>query len=185
MLTALHNRSRLQLFIGLAIGICFGFLLQRGGVTDYDVIMGQLLLSDFTVVKIMLSAVVSGMLGVHLFRSLGLAQLHPKPGSLGSTVIGGLIFGVGFAILGYCPGTIVGAAAQGQLDALFGGLTGALLGAGLYAALYPRLARKVLPFGDFGDKTLPQLLRVHAWLVVLPVSAGIIALLCWLERAGL
>jgi uncharacterized membrane protein YedE/YeeE len=185
MLTALHTRHRLQLALGLGIGICFGFLLQRGGVTDYDVIIGQLLLSDFTVVKIMLSAVVSGMLGVHLLRTLGLAQLHPKPGSLGSTIIGGLIFGVGFGILGYCPGTIVGAAAQGQLDALFGGLTGALMGAGLYAALYPRLARKVLPFGYFGDKTLPQLLRVNAWLVVLPVSAGIIALLCWLERAGL
>src|SRR3990172_10730826 len=113
MFKTLHTNKMLQLGIGFFIGILFGFLLQKGGVTKYDVIIGQLLLSDFTVVKIMLTAMITGMIGVHLFRTLGIAQLHPKPGSLGSTVIGGLIFGVGFAVLGYCPGTLAGAVGQG------------------------------------------------------------------------
>jgi len=112
MLIKLHARKGTQLVIALLGGICFGFLLQRGGVTRYEVFMGQLLLTDFTVFKIMLTAVITGMVGVHLLRSLGLAQLHPKPGSLGSSVIGGLIFGVGFAIVGYCPCTVAGAVAQ-------------------------------------------------------------------------
>ncbi|MBN2586104.1 MAG: hypothetical protein JXR55_02320, partial [Candidatus Fermentibacteraceae bacterium] len=62
MLTALHGRRKLQLFLGLLAGIIFGFLLQKGGVTKYEVIIGQLLLVDFTVVRVMLSAVVVGML---------------------------------------------------------------------------------------------------------------------------
>ena len=108
MLTKLHGHKRTQLLLGLLAGFAFGFLLEKGGVTRYDVILGQLLLRDFTVLKIMLSAAATGMLGVHLLRSLGLARLHPKPGSWGSTAVGGLIFGLGFATLGYCPGTIAG-----------------------------------------------------------------------------
>ena len=127
--------KKVQLTIGLAIGVLFGFLLQKGGVTDYDVIIGQLLLTDFIVLKVMLSAVVTGTLGVHLLRSLGLVRLHPKPGSVGTSIGGGLIFGVGFAVLGYCPGTVAGAVGQGFLDALFGGVAGTLLGTGLFAAV--------------------------------------------------
>jgi len=92
MLKTLHAKENFQLGIGLLVGILFGFLLQKGGVTKYDVIIGQLLLTDFTVVKIMLSAMLTGMVGVHLLQSLGWAELHPKPGSFGSVVIGGLIF---------------------------------------------------------------------------------------------
>ena len=62
MLKILHENTNLQLSIGLLTGILFGFLLQKGGVTKYDVIIDQLLLTDFTVVKIMLSAVITGML---------------------------------------------------------------------------------------------------------------------------
>jgi len=167
------------------VGIIFGFLLQKGGVTKYNVIIGQLLLNDFTVVKIMLSAVITGMIGVHLLRSLGMVALHPKPGSFGSVVIGGLIFGVGFGVLGYCPGTLAGAVGQGSLDALFGGLVGLLIGAGLFAEFYPRLENKILNKGYFGELTLPELLKVNYWGVILPVVAGIIALLYWIEKSGL
>ena len=116
------NRS--QLVWGFVFGIVFGFLLQKGGVTKYDVILGQLLLEDYTVIKIMLSAVVTGMIGIHLMKSLGWVQLNPKSGSWGKNAIGGLIFGLGFALLGYCPGTIAGAIGNGYLDALVGGLAG-------------------------------------------------------------
>jgi hypothetical protein len=185
MLTKLHGKKGVQLVIGLLIGVAFGFLLQKGGVTDYNVIIGQLLLTDFTVVKIMLAASITGMLGVHLLRSLGLAQLHPKPGSIGASVIGGLIFGVGFAVLGYCPGTVAGAVGQGALDALFGGIVGILIGSGVFAALYPTLQKSVLSKGDFGELTLPQMLKVNQWIVVIPVAVALTALLWWMERVGL
>ena len=86
MLKNIHANKGLQLVLGLLLGLCFGFLLQKGGVTTYDVIIGQLLLYDFTVVKIMLTAVLTGMIGVHALRGMGLAALHPKPGAAGSTV---------------------------------------------------------------------------------------------------
>jgi hypothetical protein len=181
----LLSQKGIQLIIGFIIGILFGFLLQKGGVTKYDVIMGQLLLTDFTVVKIMLSAVVTGMVGIHLLRSLGFVQLHPKPGSFGSSVIGGLIFGIGFGILGYCPGTVAGAAAEGSLDALLGGITGILIGAGIFAEVYPNIEKSILKKGDFGELTLPQLLKVNPWVVIIPVSMGILAMLMWIEKAGL
>lgn len=185
MFKNLHKQTRLQLVLGFLMGICFGFLLQRGGVTKYNIIMAQLFLEDFTVVKIMLTAVVAGMIGIYVMRDFGLVKLHPKPGSVGSSLIGGLIFGVGFAILGYCPGTVSGAVGQGSLDALFGGVAGLLLGAGIYARLYPRLEKSVLQKGDFGKLTLPELLRVNHWLVIIPLVLVIVGLFVVLERAGL
>lgn len=184
MLKDLHMKKGLQLVVGLLLGIAFGFLLQKGGVTRYDVIIGQLLFTDFTVLKIMLSAVLTGMIGVHALKSLGMAQLHPKPGSVGSSVIGGLIFGVGFGLLGYCPGTVAGAVGQGSLDALLGGVVGILIGAGLFAALFPKLQKTVLGAADFGDMTLPQLFKVNPWAVVVPVAVLIVILLAVIERVG-
>jgi hypothetical protein len=177
--------KRSQLVWGFVFGIVFGFLLQKGGVTKYDVILGQLLLEDFTVVKIMLSAVVTGMIGIHLMKSLGWIELNPKSGSWGKNAIGGLIFGLGFALLGYCPGTIAGAIGNGYLDALVGGLTGILLGSGLLAAAYPRLRSGILQKGDFGNLTLPRLLKVNDWIVIIPLSGLLIVLLYLMERAGL
>ena len=185
MPVSLHQNRKLQLAIGFAAGFLFGFLLQKGGVTRYDVIIGQLLLKDFTMVKVMLSAVVTGMIGVHLLRTLGLVALHPKAGSFGSVVPGGLIFGVGFGLLGYCPGTLAGAAGQGSLDALLGGIAGVLLGAAAFAQLYPKLERVILGRGDFGEMTLPRLLRANPWRVVPGVAVAIIALLVWMEKSGL
>lgn len=185
MLENLHEKKGLQLILGLVIGILFGFLLQKGGATKYHIILGQLLLTDFTVVKIMLSAVIVGMLGVYLLRSLGLAQLHPKPGSVGTSIIGGLIFGAGFAVLGYYPGTIAGAVGQGSIDSLVGGVGGILLGSWIFAVAYPRLQKTVLSKGDFGELTLPKLFGVNPWVVVLPVAIVLTALLVLIEKAGL
>jgi len=185
MFSILHRNKPLQLVMGLAIGFLFGFLLQKGNVTEYDVIVGQLLFRDFTVIKIMVSAMVTGMIGVHLLSSLGLAQLHPKPGSLGMTLAGGLVFGIGFAVLGYCPGTISAAIGQGKMDALVGGLGGIIIGSGLYAHAFPFLDRNILARGDFGPLTFPELFRVNPWVVIVPLAAALIGFLFWLERTGL
>ena len=184
MLTSIHGNKPLQLAAGLGIGFLFGFLLQKGNVTEYDVIVGQLLFQDFTVIKIMVTAMITGMIGVHLLRDLVLAQLHPNPGSLGMTLVGGLIFGVGFAVLGYCPGTIAAAVAQGKLDALIGGLAGILIGAGLYAHAFPWVSRVMLPKGDFGPLTFPELFKVNHWRVIVPLAVVLVALLAVLEWAG-
>ncbi|NLF38008.1 YeeE/YedE family protein [bacterium] len=173
-----------QLGVGLLVGVCFGFLLQKGGATDYSVIIGQLLFSDMTVVKIMLAAMVTGMVGFHALHAVGAATLKPKQGSAGATVIGGVLFGVGFGLLGYCPGTVAGAAGHGALDAV-AGMAGIVIGAGLFAAAYPLLDRAVLHKGEFGDLTLPRLLHVNPWVVIVPVALGVLALFAWFSSAGL
>ena len=170
---------------GFVIGIIFGFLLQKGGVTNYDVILGQLLLTDFTVLKVMLTAVLVGMIGVYAMKDLGWIELSVKSGSWGMNGIGGLIFGVGFALLGYCPGTIAGAIGNGYLDAVVGGVIGIWVGSGLFAALYPTLRKKILQAGDFGDMTFPKLFKVNDWFVVFPAAVLILVILIWLETAGL
>lgn len=185
MIQQIRSHRQAQLAIGFVLGIPFGFFLQRSGVTYYDTILDQLLLTDFTVVKVMLTAVITGMLGVHALRGMGLVTLHPKPGSVGKSVVGSLIFGVAFAVLGFCPGTIVGGIAQGSLDALLGGLTGILLGSWIFAVIYPKIQKPILLKGDFGPMTLPQLLKVNTWVVVIPAAVLLTALLVVIESAGL
>jgi hypothetical protein len=169
----------------LLFGVVFGFLLHKGGATSYDVILGQLLLADFTVLKIMLSAVVVGAIGIHLLQGWGRVKLSPKGGSWGKNAVGGLIFGVGFAVLGYCPGTIAGAIGNGRLDALVGGLPGILLGSWLFAVAYPRAKDGLLRRGAFSKVTLPELLRIPRWGAIGLLSAAIAVLLAVIERAGL
>jgi hypothetical protein len=178
------EEDKRPLFVGLGFGILFGFLLHKGGATKYDVIVGQLLLTDFTVLQIMLSAVATGMIGIYFMKSMGWIELSLKKGSVGKNVIGALIFGVGFAVLGYCPGTIAGAIGNGYLDAIVGGLAGIILGTWIFAVMYPKLKDGILKKGDFGDITIPGLLKVNDWVVVVPAIALIILLLFWIESAG-
>lgn len=173
------------LLYGLIFGILFGFLLHKGGVTKYDVIVGQLLLEDFTVLKIMLSAVATGMVGIYFMKSRGWIKLSLKKGSVGMNIIGALIFGVGFGVLGYCPGTIAGAIGNGYLDAITAGLIGIVTGTWIFALLYPKMKDGILKKGYFGDITLPRLFKVNDWVVVVPVVALIVLLLFWVENAGL
>ena len=174
-----------KLFWGLVFGIIFGFLLQKGGVTKYDVIVNQLLLTDFTVLKIMLSAVFTGMIGLYIMQNMGWIKLRPKAGSWGKNAIGGLIFGAGFAMLGYCPGTIAGAVGNGYLDAMTAGLAGIVLGSGLLAAVYPRLKGGVLTRGNFGNSTLPKVFKVNNWVVIIPLAILILLIFYLLEASGL
>jgi len=185
MFNRLHKNRDVQIALGLLFGIAFGFLLQKGGVTDYNVIMGQLLLTDFTVLKLMLSAVIVGMIGFHLLKHFGFVQSHAAEGSIGSNVIGGLIFGIGFALLGYCPGTVAGAAGTGALDALVGGMVGLVIGAGFFAELYPLLRTRVLRWGPFPAITVPEYLKLNLWIVIILMEAFMIGILVLLEYLGL
>ncbi|HKJ65922.1 MAG TPA: YeeE/YedE thiosulfate transporter family protein, partial [Desulfopila sp.] len=136
-------------------------------------------------VKVILTAIVTGMIGIYAMREAGWVQLHKKSGSLGTTLPGPLLFGVGFALLGYCPGTSVGAVGHGALDALIGGVIGIMIGAALYAAVYPKLEKNVLHVGEFGDKTFIDLLGIeNVWLVIVPVALIMVGFLFGLERMG-
>ena len=169
---------------GLATGILFGFFLQKGRVLRYDKQLGALRLMDMTIVKFMLSSVIVGMVGVYLLHDFGLAKLSIKATILGPVIIGGLTFGFGWGLLGYCPGTSMGALGEGRWDALWGVL-GMIVGAGLFAEAYPLLKRTVYTWGDLGKLTLPQVIGVGHWIVIPVFIAGTLGLFWWLEKMEL
>ena len=171
-----------QLALGLLFGLAFGFLLQKGGVAKYHVLMGVLLLEDFTVIKVMLSAIVAGMVGIFAMYSLGLVKLHIKPTRYAANVIGGLLFGVGFALLGYCPGTGAAAVGQGNFDAI-AGVLGLMAGSYLYAEMSGLLGRTVMTWGDRGKLMLPELVRVSVATCVLVLVPLLVVVLVVLDRA--
>lgn len=173
-----------ELIYGLITGIIFGFLLQKGRVIRYDKQVGALLLKDMTIVKFMLTSIIVAMVGVYLLVDLGMAKLSLKATILGGNIIGGLIFGLGWGILGYCPGTQMGALGEGRWDALWG-IFGMLAGAALFAEFYPALKSSVLTWGDFGKITIPQVLQVNHWIVIGVMVALSTVLFRWFERKGL
>jgi len=170
-----------MLIYGLITGIAFGFLLQKGRVLRYDKQLGALRLQDMTIIKFMFSSVLVGMVGVYLLVDLDLAKLSIKATVLGGNVLGGLIFGVGWGLLGYCPGTSAGALAEGRWDALWG-IFGMLAGAALYAEAFPLMQQTVLTWGVLGKLTLPQVLGVNHWLVIIPFIIVALALFRFFEK---
>jgi uncharacterized membrane protein YedE/YeeE len=165
----------LKLALGLLTGTIFGFLLQKGRVTDYQVIVGQLLLRDWTVFKVMATAVVVGSVGVYALVQTGHASVHVKPLLFSGVIAGAVLFGIGMAVLGYCPGTGVAACGEGRRDAMVGVL-GMFFGAGVFVAVYPALRPLIEGLGDWGEVTLPRMVGVSPWagvgvLIVLGVTA--------------
>lgn len=174
----------MSLIYGLITGILFGFFLQKGQVLRYDKQIAALRLKDMTIVKFMLSHVMVAMVGIYLLYDVGIVKLSLKPTILGALVIGGLVFGIGWGLLGYCPGTSLGALGEGRIDALWG-IAGMLVGAGLFAEAYPFIQKTVLTWGDFGKITIPQLLGINHWLVIIPMLLIGIGLFRWFEKKGL
>jgi hypothetical protein len=172
------------LISGLIIGMAFGFLLQKGSVIRYDRQLGALRLIDMTIVKFMLSAILVGMVGIYLLKDMGVVQLRVLPTVLGANIIGGLMFGLGWGILGYCPATAFGAMGEGRYDALWG-ILGMLTGAGIYAEIFPALAKTVLTWGRLDVSTIPQALGLNHWLIIPVFVAGGILLFRWFEKKGL
>lgn len=173
-----------ELLLGAVTGILFGFFMQKAQVIRYDRQLGALRLLDMTIVKFMLSTILVAMVGIYLLYDLGWIKLSVKPLILGGNVLGGLIFGVGWAIVGYCPATAMAALGEGRYDSVFG-LAGMILGAGLYAEFYPQIKAGVLGCGDFGKVTLPGALGVNHWIVIVVLIALFIGLFAWFEKRKL
>ena len=165
---------------GLGFGIIFGFLLQKGGVADYDVLIGSLRLTDPTVFTVILTAILVGSIASALLRRLGLARAHPKPTNYASNIVGGLLFGVGFGLLGYCPGTGAAALGQGSWDAAYG-IIGLLAGLFTYAVVAPVL-KKINRTGDRGKLTVPTAFHVPTPIYLGVSSIAFLIILYFLNR---
>ena len=165
-----------DLLIAFAIGVAFGFALERAGLGSARKLTGQFFLRDFTVLKVMFSAILTAMLGTFWLGRLGLidvAFLYIPDTHLLPQLAGGAIFGLGFALAGLCPGTSCVAAATGRGD-------GAAVVAGLFAGVTATglFFSRLQPFYESGGGrawTLPQLLHLPYGVVVLLVVAMALA----------
>lgn len=139
-------------------GLLFGFILQRVGATDYDAIAEMFLLSNLHLAGVIGVAVVVAGAGLAFIRSRqGTPAITPKarkPGNL----VGGLIFGAGWALTGTCPGTGLAQLGEGKLMAIFT-VAGIFLGTILYRRAGARfegfLARRRAPEAPARDAPLP------------------------------
>ncbi len=146
-----------NLAAALIIGIAFGWCLERAGMGSARKLMGQFLLTDFALFKVMFSAIVTVMLGVFWLSRLGildLSRVYVPETWLMPQLVGGLVFGIGFGVAGLCPGTSCVAAITGRIDgaAVVAGFFIGILGAGLalpsFAPLYNATARGTLTLPD-------------------------------------
>ena len=142
----------------LILGFLFGATLQYAKLNRYNVISGMATLENFAVAKAIAVAIGMGAIIIAVEIGLGLATWHIKPFLLGGIAIGGIIFGAGMAILGYCPGTLAISLGEGSIDALLG-IAGALFGGFVYTLLLPSISSILGP--DLGSISLFTLIGQH------------------------
>jgi uncharacterized protein len=174
----------MSIVMGLVVGTLFGAFLQGGEVIRFERQVGAMRLQDMTIVKFMLTTIVVGSIGVHLLLDVGLADFSPRAISLGAQVVGGLLFGAGWAIIGYCPGTSIGALTEGRLHVLMP-ILGMLVGAFIYTAIYPLLALYVIPLGQLGNLSVANVLGVSHWIVIVALAIGAVFLFRFFEKKNL
>ena len=161
--------------LGLLTGVVFGFLLQKGRVIRFEKQIGALLLKDMTIFKFMLSAIIVGMIGIFILSDAGLIKFSHKPMNVGAIVIGGILFGGGWAIMGFCPGTSVAALGEGRIHAFFA-IAGMLTGAALFAEIFPFFKATVMSWKDYGKIGLPEVLGISHWFII-PVFVFMVIML--------
>jgi uncharacterized protein len=174
--------------LGLAVvfGIFFGLSLERGGLGNPHKLTGVFYLRDFTVPKVMFTAIVVASTGLYLLSDLHLLDLdrvYIIPTFFWPQIVGGALFGVGYIVSGYCPGTAMAGFATGRLDALIT-IIGVGAGSLLFAVLFPILEGFYLS-SDMGQTTLPKLAGVNNWVIIGAVAAfalGMFLLMEWHEK---
>lgn len=165
--------------IGLATGIVFGFALEKSRVFEPGIIVGQMQLRNFLMLKIFLTAVITGLIVLAVMHGAFGVKMHLKPLLFRADLIGGLILGAGIALAGACPGTSLTQLGAGYRDAWFV-VGGGIFGAMAYGYFYEPLTA-LLP--DTGPKVaFDEMLGLPFWITALGLAAILAVGLVMLER---
>jgi len=168
--------------VTLIFGFLFGVILQYAKLNRFNTISGMAILNDYTVAKAIATAIGVGVILLNIEIGLGLASYHVKPFLLGGVILGGIIFGIGMAILGYCPGTLAISLGEGSIDAMIG-IIGGLFGGVIYTMLLPSIGGILGP--DLGKTTLYTLSGTNSlifYLLLFIIGAGFIGLAFWMHK---
>jgi uncharacterized protein len=162
---------------GLLLGFAFGFVLENAGFGSPCKLTAQFRLTDWSVFKVMFTAIVFTSVGLSVLGTMGMVSmdnLFIPPALMGAAAIGGALVGAGFAVGGYCPGTSIVGIVSGRIDAIVF-IVGLLTGTIIFAGAYEQLEALTVA-GDFaGGDTLPEWLGVSSWWVNVFMVLGAIA----------
>lgn len=156
-------------YLILLFGFLFGAILQSARLNKYNTISGMARLEDYTVAKAIAVAVGMGAILLSIEIGLGFASFHVKPLLMVGIGFGGLIFGAGMAILGYCPGTLPVSLGEGSMDALVG-IIGGICGGIVYTLIQPSIQGMLGP--DMGKHSLESAMGGGSLYYILVFAFG-------------
>ncbi|GAB4398185.1 MAG: YeeE/YedE thiosulfate transporter family protein [Rhodoferax sp.] len=173
---------------GLVCGLLFGFVLESAGFGSPLKLTAQFSLRDWSVFKVMFTAIVVAAAGLWLGQVMGWLQadaVFVPPAMLLAAAVGGVFIGAGFAVGGYCPGTSVVGLFSGRLDALVF-LVGLILGTFAFAGLYGPAVESLMALGELESAdALSDWLGVGQGWVVIGLMVALVMVFyagSWFER---
>ena len=169
----------LAIVVGIAMGIVFGFALEKSRVFEPGIIVGQMQMRNFIMLKVFLTAVATGAVVLAALNGFDIVKLQPKAALYAADIVGGLLLGAGITLAGACPGTTLAQIGAGYRDALFT-LFGGLAGAVTFSYAQPALSKTFL--GATGPKLIfTDLIGVPYWTGALVLAVVIVVILVALE----
>ena len=160
-------------FLFVFFGFLFGYFLLQARLNRYDTISGMATLEDFTVAKAIMTALGVGTILVSIIIAMGAASFGIRPFIPGTLILGGLIFGAGMAILGYCPGTLMVSLGEGSLDAL-AGIAGGICGGVLFYYVAPYLELNGINLGKLSLHSVAGGFNFIYFLLIIILSFSLI-----------
>lgn len=171
--------------LAIFLGIFFGFSLNKAGLTKYHKIVNVFRLTDLAVLKFMMTALVVAMTGLYILRGLGMITFPSVPATyVVGNLVGGLVFGVGMSLAGFCPGTCAAGAGEGKLDYIIPGVLGFLVGAIAYGLTYSAVFPQISAIANLGGVVIPDLWNLSPYLTVLAFGLMAILLFYAIDRMG-
>lgn len=175
-----------QILIALGVGFAFGWVLDKAGMNRYHKIANVFRFTDLAVLRFMMSGVLVGIVGIYTLKSMGLVELTAVTATAPiGNFVGGLVFGVGMALAGMCPGTCVSGAARGQIDYLIPGFLGFITGGVLFGLTYTTpLTQFLVTTGrpDLAYAKLPELFGLDPLLTAFVFAEAILIFLYVLAK---
>ncbi|MDX2182563.1 MAG: YeeE/YedE thiosulfate transporter family protein [Gemmatimonadaceae bacterium] len=155
----------MTLLYGLLVGVAMGAFIQRVGASSPAVILRNLRLKDLSVIKFMATTIAISSILSYVLQAGGAAMhFDIKPTYVLGVALGGAIFGVGFALGGYCPGTCVVGIGEGRKDA-WAAIAGGVLGAFVFTLVWPIVEPLLIKPLNFGKITIAELLGANPLMV--------------------
>jgi uncharacterized membrane protein YedE/YeeE len=163
------------ILLGLFSGIAFGFVIQRVGATDPDRMTRAHLMQDPDIPRFMVAAVALSAVGLFGLQAAGVGRTMVLPTSLVATGLAAIIFGIGWGLCGYCPGTTWAAVGEGRMDAVFA-LLGGLAGAAVFGHLHELLIPLLYDPTNLGQLTVQNLVGNQTVALILVVAVLVAAI---------